>query len=221
VSMDVIFREHDPYFSSGVFSPFGDSLDTGSVWREGESSGSDEFRTVSVGDISYPVEMVVESIIVEPVAAPVQLVVLIMESVPVVESTVVPAQDDESKTQAQGELRVYTRRGKEPVESFVPRPLSLSALTPETPSSSTTDPDYPCDMIPLSTPPTPLSVRRTTRSNARITPDRYGFYPDHDITHHVSYSHISPSHGAFIASLDIISLPKCWQDAKLSGKRPY
>jgi hypothetical protein len=72
-------------------------------------------------------------------------------------------------------------------------------------------------MIPLST-PTPLSVRQTTRSNAGVSPDRYGFYPDHDITHHVSYSHISLSHGAFVASLDIISLPKCWQDAKKNPK---
>jgi hypothetical protein len=60
-----------------------------------------------------------------------------VESVLVVESAVVPVQDDESKTRAQRELRVYTRRGKEPVESLVLRPLSLSASTPETPSSST------------------------------------------------------------------------------------
>jgi hypothetical protein len=65
--MDVTFRDHESYFSSEVSSPFGDSLDIGSVRREGESSGSDEFRTVSVGDISCPVETVVESIVVEPV----------------------------------------------------------------------------------------------------------------------------------------------------------
>jgi hypothetical protein len=168
VSMDITFREHEPYFSSGVSSPFGDSLNTGSVRREGESSGSDEFRTVSVGDISCLVETVVEPIVVEPIVVPVQPVVPIVESVPVVESAVVPAQDDESKTRTQRELSVYTRRGKEPVESLVPRPLSLPASTPETPSSSTTDPDYPGDMISLSTSPTPLSVRQTTRSNARV-----------------------------------------------------
>jgi hypothetical protein len=95
---------------------------------------------------------------------------------------------------------VYTRK-KEPIELFIPCPLSLPALTHET-SSSTTDLDYPGDMIPLYT-PTPLSVKRTTRSNAGVLPDRYGLYHDHDITHSVSYSHISPSHGAFIASLDI------------------
>jgi hypothetical protein len=130
VSMNVTFREHEPYFFSEVSSPFGDSLDTGSVRRERENSGSDEFRTVSFGDISCPVETVVEPIVVElivmePIAVPVQPVVSIVESVLVVESAVVPVQDDESKTRSQGELRVYTRRGNEPVESLVPRPLSL------------------------------------------------------------------------------------------------
>jgi Reverse transcriptase (RNA-dependent DNA polymerase) len=174
---------------------------------------------VSVGDISCPVESAVEPIVVEPIESsmklvvPVQLVVPIVESVPVVELAVVQTQDDESETRAQGELRVYTRR-KEPVELLVSCPLSLLALTPKIPSSPTTDSDYPGDMISLSTPPTPLSIRQTTHSNARVQPDRYGFYPDHDITHYVSYSHISPNHGAFITSLDIISLPKCWQDVK-------
>jgi hypothetical protein len=50
VSMDVTFREHEPYFSSGVSLLFGNSLDTRGVRREGESSGGGEFRTVSVGD---------------------------------------------------------------------------------------------------------------------------------------------------------------------------
>src|SRR5664279_4205956 len=38
VSIDVTFREHEPYYSSQVTSPFGDSLDTGGMRREGESS---------------------------------------------------------------------------------------------------------------------------------------------------------------------------------------
>jgi hypothetical protein len=128
------------------------------------------------------------------------------------------AQDDESETRTQGELRVYTRRRKKPRELLVPHPLSLSVSTPDTPSSSTTHPDYPGDMISLSTPPTLLLVRQTTRSNEGVPHDRYGFYLDHGITHYVSYSHISSSHGTFIASLDIISFPKCWQDAKKDPK---
>jgi hypothetical protein len=46
---------------------------------------------VSVGDISCPVEMVVEPIVMEPVAVLVQPVISIVESVPVVESVIVPA----------------------------------------------------------------------------------------------------------------------------------
>jgi hypothetical protein len=67
-------------------------------------------------------------------------------------------------------------------------------------------------MIPLSPPLTPLSIRRTSRSNAGVPSDRYDF--PHNIVQFVSYSNISPVHGAFIASLDIVSIPKCWQVGK-------
>jgi hypothetical protein len=73
----------------------------------------------------------------------------------------------------------------------VPSPLSLPPLTPETSIPSTSDSEYTGDMIPH---------------------DRYGF--PHDIAQFVSYYNISPVHGAFIASLDTVSIPKCWQVAK-------
>jgi hypothetical protein len=88
----------------------------------------------------------------------------------------------------------------------VPSLLSLPPLTPETPTPSTSDSEYTSDMIHLSPPLTPLSIR-TSRSNVGVPPDRYGF--PHDIVQFVSYSNISPVHGAFIASLDIVSIPKC------------
>ena len=201
-SMDVTFREHEPYYFSHVTSPFGDSLDTGGMRREGESSSGSE-KMVSVGTVPCPV-------------------------VDVEKSAVVPEQEQEENdseiggTQAQGELRVYTRRRKQnegivpTVPPLVPSPLSLPSPTPETPTSSTTDSEYTGDMIPLSTPPDPLSLRRTTRTNAGVPPDRYGF--PHNIAQFVSYSHISPAHGAFIASLDIVSIPKSWQVAKEDPK---
>jgi hypothetical protein len=52
VSMDVTFRELEPYYSDLVALPFGDSLDTGGMRREGEGDSSSERRMVSVGDIS-------------------------------------------------------------------------------------------------------------------------------------------------------------------------
>jgi hypothetical protein len=39
-----------------------------------------------------------------------------------------------------------------------------------------------------------------------------------DIAKFVSYSNISPIYGAFITSLDIVSIPKCWQVAKKDPK---
>jgi Reverse transcriptase (RNA-dependent DNA polymerase) len=139
---------------------------------------------------------------------------------PLVESAEVPdhgrTEPENGGTQAQGELSVYTRRRNQneeavPTVPLVPSPLSLPPLTPETSTPSTSDSEYTGDMIPLS-PPTPLSIRRTSRSNAGVPLDRYGF--PHDIAQFVSYSNISPVHGAFIASLDTVSIPKCWHVAK-------
>jgi hypothetical protein len=160
--------------------------------REEEDDSRSEGRMVSVGDIPCPL----------------------------VESADVPdhgrTEPEIGGTQAQGELRVYTRKKKQneevvPTMPLVPSLLSLPPLTPETSTPSTSDSEYTSDMIPLS-PPTPLSIRRTSRSNAGVPLDRYGF--PHDIAQFVSYSNISPVHGAFIASLDIVSIPKCWQVAK-------
>jgi hypothetical protein len=114
---------------------------------------------------------------------------------------------------------VYERRKKQNEKPvlIVPlvssSPLSPSISTPETQSS---DSEYTGDMIHLPSPPSPISLRRTSRSNARIPPDRYGF--PHDITHFVSYSNISSTHRAFIASLVFVTLPKCWQDTKEDPK---
>jgi hypothetical protein len=68
------------------------------------------------------------------------------------------------------------------------------------------DSEYTSDMMSLPS-PSPMSLRRTSRSNVGISPDRYGF--SHDIAQFVSYSNISLTHGAFIASLDYVTLPKC------------
>jgi hypothetical protein len=54
VSMDVTFRELEPYYFTQVASPFGDSLDTGGMRREGEDDSSSERRMMSVGDIHCP-----------------------------------------------------------------------------------------------------------------------------------------------------------------------
>jgi hypothetical protein len=56
--MDVTFRELESYYSTQVASPFGDSLDTGGMRREGEDDSSSERRMVSDDDSSSERRMV-------------------------------------------------------------------------------------------------------------------------------------------------------------------
>ncbi|KAB5557520.1 hypothetical protein DKX38_008429 [Salix brachista] len=189
--MDVTFREFEPYYTLEVNSPFDDSPDTSGMRREGESRSSDGERQVHV-----PCTIVVEELVEEPED----------------EDEIEP---EGGETQAQGELRVYTRRRRQndvevPVVPVVPAsPLSRPTPTPETPTPSTSNSNYIGDMIPLPS-PNPTILRRTSRSNAGHPPDRFGF--PHDIAQFVSYSNItSPVHRAFITSLDIVSIPKSWQ----------
>jgi hypothetical protein len=95
----------------------------------------------------------------------------------------------------------------------------MHALISETPSSSTTDPNYPGDMIILSTHLTPLSVRRTTRSNVGVPPDRYGFYlimilliMSLTLIYHLVMEH------SLCLLLSYISFSKYWRDAKEDPK---
>ena len=72
MSLDVTFRELEPYYTFEVTSPYGALLDTGGTRREGESSSSSgEQQMVSVGAIPCPV--VVESAVapvIEPAVVP-------------------------------------------------------------------------------------------------------------------------------------------------------
>ncbi|KAF9661127.1 hypothetical protein SADUNF_Sadunf19G0035400 [Salix dunnii] len=171
VSMDVSFREFEPYYTLEVNSPFGDSPDTSGIRREGESSRSDGKRQVHV-----PCTVVVEESVEEP------------------EDEEEEIEPEGGETQAQGELRVYTRRRRQndvevPVVPVVlASPLSRPTPTPETPTPSTSDSNYTGDMIPLPS-PDPMVLRRTSRSNAGHPPDRFGF--PHDIAQFVSYSNIT------------------------------
>ena len=81
-------------------------------------------------------------------------------------------------------------------------PLLIPGSTSEIPIELP-NPKITCD---ISSPP--LEVRRTSCSNAGVPPDHYGF--PHDISQFISYSNISATHRAFIASLDSVTLPKCW-----------
>ena len=125
VSMDVTFHELEPYYSSEATSPFEDSLDTGGMRREGESSGDGERRTVSVGGIGCPI--LEDSAVVEPKK----------DNSARIEPEVERIEPEDGRTQAQGELRygeVYVRRKKQNEGTVppVPSPLSLPTPTLET-----------------------------------------------------------------------------------------
>jgi hypothetical protein len=60
MSMNVTFREFEPYYSK-VISPFGDSLDTRGMRRESNSDGE---RIVIVGGVGCPIRE--DSAVVEP-----------------------------------------------------------------------------------------------------------------------------------------------------------
>ena len=74
------------------------------------------------------------------------------------------------------------------------RLASTSEISIEYPNPEITD-----DMISSTS---SIVVRRASRSNAGVP------FP-HDIAQFISYSNISTSHRAFIASLDFVTLPKC------------
>ena len=101
-------------------------------------------------------------------------------------------------------------RESEPLvpSSSMSQPTSTSEIPKELPNPKITG-----DMISS---PSPLEVRRTSHSNAWVPLDRYGF--PHDIAKLISYSNISATHRAFIASLDSVTLPKCWQVPKEDPK---
>ena len=105
-------------------------------------------------------------------------------------------------------------RESEPLvpSSSMSQPTSTSEIPIELPNPKITG-----DMISSLS---PLEVRRTSHSNAEVPPDRYGF--PHDIAQFISYSNISTTRRAFIASLDFVTLPSVGRLVKKiqNGKQP-
>jgi hypothetical protein len=105
----------------------------------------------------------------------------------------------------------------QPHESVPPVPdLSLDLTPSSTQSGSSGNvPPIP-EHVEL-----PLAQRRDTRPNFGKPPVRYGFeHPstDHDIANFLSYSHLSPTYRAFIASLQTVPIPKDWRCARQDPK---
>jgi hypothetical protein len=117
------------------------------------------------------------------------------------------------QVRSQGE-QVGAPQPHEPVSPF---PNLSSALSPSsTQSGSSGNVPHIPEHVELS-----LAQRRDTRSNFGKPPVRYGFeYSsiDHDIANFLSYSRISPTYSAFIASLQTMPIPRDWRCAKQDPK---
>jgi hypothetical protein len=179
--------------TSKAISPFRDSFDTEGMRREGESSSDGERRMVTVGGVGCPIRK--DSIVVEPEKEDLTVVEPEKEKSTMVEMKVERNEPKVGRTQTQGESRygeVYVRRKKQNEEvvstvSLMPSLLPLSTPTLETPTPSTLDSEYTCDIISLSTPP--ILLRRTSRENVGVLPDRYGF--PHDIAKFLLFTYIT------------------------------
>ncbi|WVZ55593.1 hypothetical protein U9M48_006233 [Paspalum notatum var. saurae] len=62
----------------------------------------------------------------------------------------------------------------------------------------------------------PIALRKEARSRAGKPRIRYGFEPD--ISNYVSYESLSPAYRAFVASLQSVSIPRDWKEAKQDPK---
>jgi hypothetical protein len=100
--MDVTFRELEPYYSTQIASPFGDSLDTRGMRREGEYDSSSERRMVSDDDSSSERRMVSD----DDSSSERRMLSVRDIHCPLVESTEVPdhggTEPENGGTQAQG-----------------------------------------------------------------------------------------------------------------------
>ena len=143
VSMDVTFRELEPYYRIGGGLPFGDPLDQDNGRQEEEDSNG-ERRTVTVNLDSTGAEMEDER-----------------------------AENENGETHAQGEPRygqVYVRRTRQDERvvtmPHVPGPSYMPAPTLDVPTPSNLDSEDVGNTTSLSLSSLPLALRRTPRINA-------------------------------------------------------
>jgi hypothetical protein len=61
-----------------------------------------------------------------------------------------------------------------------------------------------------------IALKKGIRAGARKPPKRYRY--EHDIANYVSYTSLSPSYRAFIASLQSVMIPRDWKASKQDPK---
>lgn len=197
VSMDVTFRENEPYY--GPADDTGITLSPPEVEQEGESN--------SGGNL--------EGSIVVPTL-----------DVPSIDNNT-PSQGEEThnnrgakdNNSSQGDMQDITANSSPPTQDLEPSMhedpgTNLHSLSPVAPtrtigqgSNQLSTHDSQTDL--------PIALRKPTRT---LNVPSYLKDYKHDIANFISYKHCSPSFQSFIASLDFVAIPTNWKEAKEDPK---
>ena len=207
--MDVTFRESIPFYGektdlSGLFLDL-DSSDTCEVGDEENGPlvtvDAEESRRnkVITGLIPYPV------VVSEPTNV-----------------------ERERTSHTERNLQVYTRRRRNP--SVQPSPVSDEDGTQVEQPQLVQQEQLPIDDNEVDNPSAPsgedinssidlpIATRKGMRSTVGKPPERYGFEggneDKNDIANYVSYESLSSTCKAFVASLQLVAIPRAWKEAK-------
>ena len=125
----------------------------------------------------------------------------------------------EKVDEKQGERPIVYFRRRTKKQGEQPQPEQAKAPVPylSSDSSPLNLPPSAGNVSPTSKPVELLLVQgRDRRVNAGKPPSHYGY--EHDIAKYVSYSSVSPAYRTFIASLQVVPIPKDWRCAKQDPK---
>ncbi|XP_073109562.1 uncharacterized protein [Elaeis guineensis] len=211
ISMDVIFRESEPFYISSVSSSSPVTSETG---REGEFFGGSPI-TVDVGtNGGYDTQR--EFITNGGSDTQGEFISINASS---------DTQEEASKTASETLSQPATSISSDssPLsEPIMHSPVSRSSSPVLTVSSSTMNGNSPVPPIHFTLDNddlnVPIALRKPTRHAGISGRLKDGVGYKHDITNFVSYESLSPSYQSFIASLSSVSIPKNWKVAKEDPK---
>ncbi|WVZ87161.1 hypothetical protein U9M48_033847 [Paspalum notatum var. saurae] len=208
VSMDVTFRESVPFYGEKTDLSFMfefNSTESNEGRLQGENNGVTNTPTMQS---SRRMEAVISGLSPRP----------IMEA-ETSELNPTPHEDNYiSDKRYKGPLKVYTRKKKVVEAHPVEQPQMLEQLEEqpqlmEADQSNEAGGEDGDPSINL-----PIALRKEVRSKAGKPRVRYGFEDDNedknDIANYVSYESVSSTYRAFIASLQSVSIPRDWKEAK-------
>ena len=135
-----------------------------------------------------------------------------------------------------GPLKVYTRRKKISETQLEEQPQPMEQQSTEATIEIENEESNPSDPVQVSSTTEEeseiggeetlsIAARRERRNTAGIPPVRYGYEDtstgdgdETDIANYVSYESLSPAYEAFVVSLQSVSIPKTWKEAKHDSK---